>query len=110
MHVGHLRSSVIGDSISRVLEFCGHEVVRLNHIGDWGTQFGMLIAHLKDKYPDFCENPPNITNLTQLYKDSKVRFNDDEAFKHASHVEVVKLQSVRYAHTTLTRTQPLTRT
>ena len=92
MHVGHLRSSVIGDSLSRVLEFCGHEVVRLNHIGDWGTQFGMLIAHLKKKYPDFCENPPNITDLTKLYKEAKVVFNEDEEFKHQSHVEVVKLQ------------------
>ena len=95
MHVGHLRSSVIGDSISRVLEFCGHEVVRLNHIGDWGTQFGMLIAYLKRKHPDFCENPPNITDLTQLYKDAKVLFKQDDKFKHDSHVEVVKLQSVR---------------
>jgi len=49
MHVGHLRSTIIGDSIARVLEFVGHDVVRVNHVGDWGTQFGMLIAHLKDE-------------------------------------------------------------
>ena len=48
MHVGHLRSTIIGDSIARLLEFVGHDVQRINHVGDWGTQFGMLIAHLKD--------------------------------------------------------------
>ena len=48
MHIGHLRSTIIGDAIARILEFCGHNVQRLNHVGDWGTQFGMLIAHLKD--------------------------------------------------------------
>jgi arginyl-tRNA synthetase len=48
MHIGHLRSTIIGDAIARILEYCGHTVTRLNHVGDWGTQFGMLIAHLKD--------------------------------------------------------------
>ena len=47
MHVGHLRSTIIGDTICRLLEYCGHEVLRINHVGDWGTQFGMLISHLK---------------------------------------------------------------
>eukprot|EP00939_MAST-03C_sp_MAST-3C-sp1_P000639 g639.t1 len=93
MHVGHLRSSIIGDAVCRVLEFCGHDIVRLNHVGDWGTQFGMLIAYLKNKYPDFVENPPNITDLTVLYKESKKVFNEDEDFKKVSHEEVVKLQS-----------------
>ena len=51
MHVGHLRSTIIGDTIARVLEFEGHRVIRQNHIGDWGTQFGMLIAYLKEKMP-----------------------------------------------------------
>ena len=67
MHVGHLRSTILGDVVSRVLEFCGHEVVRVNHVGDWGTQFGMLIAYLKEKYPDCCENPPNIQDLGKFY-------------------------------------------
>lgn len=53
----------------------------------------MLIAYLKRKHPDFCENPPNITDLTQLYKAAKLLFNEDEKFKHDSHVEVVKLQA-----------------
>ena len=52
MHVGHLRSTIIGDSLARVLEFCGYEVLRLNHVGDWGTQFGMLITHLKEVVPE----------------------------------------------------------
>lgn len=52
MHVGHLRSTIIGDSIARILEFRGQDVLRLNHVGDWGTQFGMLITYLKEVYPD----------------------------------------------------------
>ena len=52
MHVGHLRSTIIGDSLARVLDFCGYEVLRLNHVGDWGTQFGMLITHLKEVVPE----------------------------------------------------------
>ncbi|MHC5833472.1 MAG: arginine--tRNA ligase domain-containing protein, partial [Nostoc sp.] len=52
MHVGHLRSTIIGDSIARILEFQGHDVLRLNHVGDWGTQFGMLIAYLREVYPE----------------------------------------------------------
>ena len=67
MHVGHLRSTILGDVISRVLEFCGHEVLRVNHVGDWGTQFVMLIAYLKEKYPDCRENPPNIVDLGKFY-------------------------------------------
>ena len=92
MHVGHLRSTIIGDSISRVLEFLGHDVLRMNHLGDWGTQFGMLIAELNDEFPDFLENPPNIKDLVVFYKRAKVRFDSEEAFKKTSHENVVKLQ------------------
>lgn len=53
MHVGHLRSTIIGESICRILEYTGNKVHRINHVGDWGTQFGMLIVHLKSEYPDF---------------------------------------------------------
>jgi arginyl-tRNA synthetase len=53
MHVGHLRSTIIGDALCRVLEFCGHDVHRVNHVGDWGTQFGMLISHLQVSYELF---------------------------------------------------------
>lgn len=55
MHVGHLRSTIIGESICRILEFQGHEVCRINHLGDWGTQFGMLITYLKEKFPNFLD-------------------------------------------------------
>lgn len=58
MHVGHLRSTIIGESMCRILEFQGHEVVRVNHLGDWGTQFGMLINYLFKKYPDYKVNKP----------------------------------------------------
>jgi arginyl-tRNA synthetase len=71
MHVGHLRSTIIGDTISRILEFCGHDVRRINHVGDWGTQFGMLINHMKTAYPNFLTDPPSITDLTTFYKVSK---------------------------------------
>lgn len=92
MHVGHLRSTIIGDCLSRILEFCGHEVIRINHVGDWGTQFGMLIAHLKDIAPDFENNPPSIQDLTVFYKEAKVKFDEDEAFRARAHQEVVDLQ------------------
>eukprot|EP00606_Chrysophyceae_sp_TOSAG23-5_P000050 GSChrysophyteH2.ASY1.ANO1.35.1 assembled CDS len=84
MHVGHLRSTIIGDSVCKILEFCGHTVHRTNHVGDWGTQFGMLITHMKEQYPDLLTNPPNITDLTNIYKASKKRFDDDADFKERS--------------------------
>lgn len=93
MHVGHLRSTIIGDSICRLLEFLGHKVTRLNHLGDWGTQFGMLIAHLKDRFPNFANQPPPIGDLQSFYKESKKRFDEDEDFKKRAYAAVVKLQS-----------------
>lgn len=71
MHVGHLRSTIIGDAISKLLEFVGHDVLRVNHVGDWGTQFGMLISYLMDEYPGIIDGTgesPNITDLTIIYK------------------------------------------
>ncbi|KAK6742540.1 hypothetical protein RB195_010043 [Necator americanus] len=93
MHVGHLRSTIIGDSICRLLETVGFDVMRINHIGDWGTQFGMLIAHLYDKYPDFINQPPPISDLQAFYKESKKRFDEDSEFKKRAYDCVVKLQS-----------------
>lgn len=93
MHVGHLRSTIIGDSICRVLEYFGHDVLRLNHVGDWGTQFGMLIAHLADKFPNFLNVSPPISDLQAFYKESKGRFDEDEVFKKRAYACVVKLQS-----------------
>merc|ERR1711871_1580365 len=71
MHVGHLRSTIIGESICRVLEWLGHDVKRVNHVGDWGTQFGMLITHLKDRFPNFLNERPPIAALQAFYKESK---------------------------------------
>jgi arginyl-tRNA synthetase len=93
MHVGHLRSTIIGESICRILERVGHFVHRVNHVGDWGTQFGMLIQYLKEEFPNFHENMPNITDLTEFYKSAKGRFDESPEFKKQSQLNVVKLQS-----------------
>lgn len=93
MHVGHLRSTIIGDSMCRLFEFLGHDVLRLNHVGDWGTQFGMLIAHLQDRFPDYLTASPPIGDLQAFYKESKKRFDEDEAFKKRAYQCVVRLQS-----------------
>ena len=94
MHVGHLRSTIIGDSLARVLEFRGHSVLRLNHVGDWGTQFGMLITHLKQVAPEALDTADavDLGDLVAFYRQAKQRFDDDEAFQTASREEVVKLQ------------------
>ncbi|XP_067088269.1 arginine--tRNA ligase, cytoplasmic [Osmerus mordax] len=93
MHVGHLRSTIIGDSMCRLFEFLGYDVLRLNHVGDWGTQFGMLIAHLQDKFPNYLTVSPPIGDLQSFYKESKKRFDEDEVFKKRAYQCVVKLQS-----------------
>jgi arginyl-tRNA synthetase len=93
MHVGHLRSTIIGDCICRMLEFLGHRVERVNHVGDWGTQFGMLITHLRDTSPQFMQSEASIGDLTKFYKESKARFDNEPAFKKTSQEEVPKLQS-----------------
>lgn len=94
LHVGHLRSTIIGDCLARLLDFLGHHVVRLNHIGDWGTQFGMLIAYLKLREPAVLagKNSPDLSELMHWYKESKKLFDADPAFKKTAHEEVVKLQ------------------
>lgn len=93
MHVGHLRSTIIGDSICRLLEFLNHDVLRINHVGDWGTQFGMLIAHLQDRFPDYMNTAPPISDLQTFYKESKTRFDSDEEFKKRAYACVVLLQN-----------------
>lgn len=106
MHVGHLRSTIIGDAIARVLEFEGDNVVRQNHIGDWGTQFGMLIAYLRTEFlPASGEThcgvalqqgdpfkPRYINDLEEFYRAAKRAFDTDETFQKFSRDEVVKLQ------------------
>ena len=91
MHVGHLRSSIIGDSISRVLEFLGHKVIRQNHVGDWGTQFGMLVAYLVEQQKDNAEF--KLADLEQFYRNAKICFDEDAAFADLAREYVVKLQS-----------------
>jgi arginyl-tRNA synthetase len=94
MHVGHLRSTIIGDALARVLEFRGHPVLRLNHVGDWGTQFGMLITHLKQVAPEALTmaDAVDLGDLVAFYRQAKARFDADESFQTTSREEVVKLQ------------------
>ena len=97
MHVGHLRSTIIGDTLCSILELSGNEVLRLNHVGDWGTQFGMLVEHLRDEYPAALslETSQNVDlgDLVELYKAAKKRFDDDDDFKVRAREGVVKLQA-----------------
>ncbi|ESO11007.1 hypothetical protein HELRODRAFT_72621 [Helobdella robusta] len=93
MHVGHLRSTIIGESIARLYQFVGHNVLKLNHLGDWGTQFGMLIANLSEKFPNYLTVSPPIGDLQAFYKESKARFDNDEEFKKRAYAAVVQLQS-----------------
>ncbi|WP_274570886.1 arginine--tRNA ligase [Neisseria leonii] len=90
MHVGHLRSSIIGDSIARILGFLGHEVIRQNHVGDWGTQFGMLVAYMVEQQKDNAAF--ELADLEQFYRAAKVRFDEDAAFADTARDYVVKLQ------------------
>jgi len=89
MHVGHLRSTIIGDTLARLFAFLGDEVIRQNHIGDWGTQFGMLIAYLETSGEDAYSS---LGDLEQFYKDAKVKFDSDPAFADMAREYVVKLQ------------------
>lgn len=93
MHVGHLRSTIIGDSICRLYESQGHDVLRINHIGDFGLQFGMIIEHLLDKYPNYTQSQLSISDLQTFYAESKKRFDVDDDFKQKSYEKVVQLQS-----------------
>ncbi len=95
MHVGHLRSTIIGDCIARILEFRGHTILRLNHVGDWGTQFGMLITYLKEAYPDALTtaNALEIGDLVNFYRKAKQRFDNDTAFQETARNAVVQLQA-----------------
>jgi arginyl-tRNA synthetase len=90
MHVGHLRSTIIGDSLANLSEFLGHNVIRQNHVGDWGTQFGMLIAYLEDMSENSTDN---LKDLEQFYKDAKKRFDEDKNFADKAREYVVKIQS-----------------
>jgi len=92
MHVGHLRSTIIGDAVVRALEFRGDKVIRQNHMGDWGTQFGMLLAHLSDKLAADEVAETALADLENFYREAKVRFDDEEGFADRARDYVVKLQ------------------
>lgn len=93
MHVGHLRSTIIGDSICKLYEKLGHEVLRINHIGDWGLQFGMIIEHLLSTYPDYENSNLTTHNLQELYTQSKKLFDNDLNFEQRARNKVLLLQS-----------------
>ncbi len=92
MHVGHLRSTIIGDAVARVLEFRGYDVIRQNHMGDWGTQFGMLLAHLNDKLDANEIAETALSDLEAFYREAKKRFDDEDGFADRAREYVVKLQ------------------
>jgi arginyl-tRNA synthetase len=93
MHVGHLRSTVIGDALVRMLGFVGHRVIRENHIGDWGTPFGMLIEHLLDLGESRAAEEFSVGDLDGFYKEARKKFEADDAFKERSRLRVVALQA-----------------
>jgi arginyl-tRNA synthetase len=92
MHVGHLRSTIIGDALARLLEFQGHKVIRQNHVGDWGTQFGMLIAELEENQAN-ANGEMILKDLEVFYQQAKKHFDDDAAFADKARSYVVRLQS-----------------
>ncbi|HDM8033524.1 arginine--tRNA ligase [Vibrio fluvialis] len=92
MHVGHLRSTIIGDAVVRTLEFLGHKVIRANHIGDWGTQFGMLIANLERVQQESGEVSMELSDLEAFYRESKKLYDEDAEFAERARNYVVKLQ------------------
>lgn len=93
MHVGHLRSAIIGDSVVRTLEFLGHNVIRQNHVGDWGTQFGMLLAYMEQLQQQGGEIAMELHNLETFYRAAKECFDKDSDFSARARELVVKLQS-----------------
>ena len=95
MHVGHLRSSIIGDAVVRTLEFLGHKVVRQNHVGDWGTQFGMLLAYLEEQKSEESDTELSreLGDLEGFYRAAKQRFDESDAFATRARSLVAKLQA-----------------
>lgn len=95
LHVGHIRSTILGDCLARTFEFLGQDVLRLNHLGDWGTQFGMLIAYMQEEAPEVLEGKKetSLEALMQWYRAAKKRFDIDEAFKKRAQLKVVDLQA-----------------
>lgn len=92
MHIGHLHSIIIGYSICRVLEFLDNDIMRINLIGDWGTQYGMLIAYLESISHKYETSNENIRDSEELYKDDKEKFDKDNDFKKLTQLKTVELQ------------------
>lgn len=92
MHVGHLRGTIIGDCLARVLERQGHEIIRQNHVGDWGTQFGMLISYMRELRASQGDLPTELSDLESFYRAAKERFDADPEFADTARGSVVKLQ------------------
>lgn len=101
--MGHLRSTIIGDTLARALEYAGADVLRLNHVGDWGTQFGMLIELLRDKGEG---GEQQVGDLQAFYKEAKLRFDDDADFKLRAQKAVVTLQAGDAQSLALWQVQP----
>jgi len=93
MHVGHLRGTIIGDCLTRILEQQGHHVIRQNHVGDWGTQFGMLITYMQQQLKQHSDIPTALADLESFYREAKQRFDADEEFAEQARASVVRLQS-----------------
>ena len=93
MHVGHLRGTIIGDCLTRALSACGHQIIRQNHVGDWGTQFGMLITYMRELEGDQHALPNELADLESFYRAAKDRFDNDAEFATRARNSVVKLQS-----------------
>ena len=93
MHVGHLRSTVIGDAVARTLDYLGHKVIRQNHVGDWGTQFGMLLAYMEERRAAGEEPRMALADLEEFYRAAKIRFDESADFADRSRKRVVALQS-----------------
>src|SRR5690554_1402748 len=92
MHVGHLRGTIIGDALTRILSALGHRVIRQNHVGDWGTQFGMLIAHMESLRNEGQDVGSTLADLETFYREAKIRFDEDPAFADLAREYVVRLQ------------------
>lgn len=100
MHVGHLRGTIIGDCLARVLERQGHEIIRQNHVGDWGTQFGMLISYMRELGEAQGDLPTQLADLESFYRAAKQRFDEDPEFANIARSSVVKLQGGDEEHLT----------
>ena len=93
MHVGHLRSTIIGDCLSKILKYTGNTVIKISHLGDWGTQFGILINYIKNKYNTQAIKKLPLQKLSDLYKEAQKKFETDDEFKEHAKKEVIKLQN-----------------